>query len=303
MDINFDEHNKFWELRMLRDRVHPFLRLARQVYGGYIGEKLSQNSPDAVWESLKKMGITQIIDLRYDYRFEKFKSRCEEYGIGYYNYPIHNDPDTIANMVENFSSFSELLRNGDFYMQGHHSSYIALCVYWAFSKSPGVYPFELRKEIKQDARLMKRVTSILYAMNKYEEERYGKEPYMPSDYYEKQRARIKDFLESDGPERASFSIFDFTRVNRNETTMYDISINDLGVIGYLYPPKHEFGYWEYDIILRPSVSAKAGTFEEAQIDIARHLCQILPMSIRWAALPESVRMCVSLLRTSLERST
>jgi hypothetical protein len=273
------------------------------VYGGYIGEKLSQDSPDAVWESLKKMGITQIIDLRYDYRFEKFKSRCEEYGIAYYNYPIHNDPDTIANMVENLSFFGELLCNGDFYMQGLKSSYIALCVYWAFSKSPGVFPFELRKEIKQDAQLMKRVTPILYAMNKYGEERYGKEPYMPSDYYEKQRAQIKDFLESDGPKRASFSIFDFTRVYRNETMMYDISMNDMGIVGYLYPPKNDFGYWEYDIILRPSVSAKAGTFEEAQIDIARHLCQILPMSIRWAALPESVKMCVSLLRISLERST
>lgn len=301
--MNLDELYDLQGLQRDHEAIPSFLQLTQNVYGGYIGEKLSQNSPVAVWKGLKKMGVTQIIDLRYNYRFEKFKSRCEEYGIGYYNYPIHNDPDTIANMVENLSYFGELLNNGDFYMQGRKSSYIALCVYWVFSKSPGIYPFELRKEIKQDAQLMKRVTPILYAMNKYGEERYGKDPYMPSDYYEKQRAQIKDFLESDGPERASFSIFNFTRVYRNETMMYDISMNDMGVVGYLYPPKHDFGYWEYDITLRPSVSGKAGTFADAQIDIARHLCRILPMSIRWAALPESIKMCVSLLRISFERGT
>lgn len=279
------------------DSLPPILRGIRSVYGGFIGEKLPKDSPAEVLETLRRLRVTQIIDLRYNYA-EKFKSRCMEYGFSYYHYPIHNDAETIENMVDNFSRFTELLCNGNFYMQGRRTSYVALCIYWSLSKCPGPYPYELYREIKQNQQVMKRAIPILYAMNKYGKERYGKEDPMLADYYEHQREQIKDFIENDGPKKISYSVFDFTRAYRNETVVYDISLQGIGVVGYLHAPKNSFQPWEYDITLYPSVSGKARCFENAQIDIARHLCDILPMSIKWAALPESVKTCIRLLQSS-----
>lgn len=286
-----------------RNSLPQVLQGIRSVYGGFLGEKLSQDSPKDVWEALARIGVSQIIDLRYHYDSEKFRTRCKEYGISYYNYPIHNDAETIASMVENYSRFTELLCNGHFYMQGWHTSRVALCLYWALSKCPGLYPYDLRREIKHDERTMKRVVPILYGMNRYSEERYGKEPYMPADYYEIQRERIKDFIENDGPKKASYSVFHFTRAYRNETVVYDISIEGRkGVVGYLYAPRHSYVPWEYDIVMRPgSVSGEADSFEEAQIETARTLCEALTYSVNSAALPESVKLCVSLLRQLLYR--
>ncbi len=82
------------------------------VYGGYVGTKISKDRPDSVWEWLKMIGVTRIIDLRYDYKPEAFKSRCEEFGIKYFSYPIHNDPETIANMIEKFYDFSDMIMEG-----------------------------------------------------------------------------------------------------------------------------------------------------------------------------------------------
>lgn len=292
-----------YERQRWRNSLPPVLQGMRSVYGGFIGEKLSQDSPKEVWEALVRIGVSQIIDLRYHYDSEKFRTRCTEYGISYYNYPIHNDAETIASMVENYSQFTELLCNGYFYMQGRHTSYVALCLYWALSKCPGLYPYDLRREIKHDQQIMKRVVPILNAMNRYSEDRYGNEPYMPVDYYEIQRAQIKDFIENDGPKKASYSVFHFTRAYRNETVMYDISIEGRkGVVGYLYAPKNDYDDWEYDIVMRPgSVSGVASSFEDAQIAIAKNLCNALSYSVNSAALPESVKMCVSLLRKLLFR--
>ena len=294
MDLTF-KNRRVWY-----NSLPSVLQGMRSVYEGFIGKSVPQDSPVEVWNALRRLGVTQIIDLRYNYDSEKFKSRCTEHGFSYYNYPIHNDAETIASMVDNYSQFTKLLCNGKFYMQGQYTPQVALCIYWSLSKCPGLYPYELRKEIKQDQQLMKIVVPILYAMNKYEEERYGNEDYMPVDYYEHQRAQIKDFIENDGPKTASYSVFNFTRNYRNETIVYDISIQDIGVIGYLYAPKCDFQPWEYDIVLYPSVSDKARSFEDAQIGVARHLCGILPRSIKWVALPKSVRTCISLLRTSLD---
>jgi hypothetical protein len=78
-----------------RNSLPQVLQGIRSVYGGFLGEKLSQDSPKDVWEALARIGVSQIIDLRYHYDSEKFRTRCKEYGISYYNYPIHNDAETI----------------------------------------------------------------------------------------------------------------------------------------------------------------------------------------------------------------
>ena len=142
MAMNLNELYNIRGLQRVREELPWFLQLAQNVYGGYVGEKLSKDSPKVVWEGLKRMGVTQIIDLRYNYKPEVFKLRCEKFGIKYFNYPLHNDPETIANMVENFYDFSDLIMEGHFYMMGRTSSYIALCVYWTYGSNAGLYPIE-----------------------------------------------------------------------------------------------------------------------------------------------------------------
>lgn len=300
-EMSPDELYRFYE-RCMKERwrqsLPPVLRGMKEVYGGYIGEKLSKDSPKEVWEALVRSGVTQIIDLRNNYKPDEFMAHCEEHGIGYFQYPIHNDPKTIASMVDNYGKFSELLCNGNFYMQGPHTSHIALCIYWAFSKSPGLYPMELRREIKRNDQMMKKVMKILHAMFEYDKERHGKAHDLPADFFDEREEQIRDFEKSDGPKSVSLSFIDFTRAFRNETMMYDVSVKGVGTVAYMYAPKYNYGIWEYDIVIRPSESGKARSFEAAQIAIAKYLCCILPGNIKWAALPESMKMSVLLMRKS-----
>ena len=149
MDLDlFSEMLRHDEERRWRNSLPLVLQGMVSVYGGFFGDKLSQDNPEEVWNALRKCGISQIIDLRYDYHSEKFKARCEEYGISYYSYPIHNDSETIANIVEKFYDFSDLQNEGHFYMMGRTSLKIALCIYWAFGSNCGLYPLELRLSIR-----------------------------------------------------------------------------------------------------------------------------------------------------------
>ena len=84
--------------------------------------------------------------------------------------------------------------------------------------------------------------------------------------------------------------------------VYDISVDGIGVVGYMYPSSHGSGEWEYDIILRPysySVSDRARSFADAQIDVVSYLCQTIPYTIKFPALPESKKIIFALLQKSL----
>ena len=153
----FDELSYLYKWR----REPKGILIYDKVYGGYVGTKISKDKPDSVWEWLKKMGVTRIIDLRYDYKPEAFKSRCEEFGIKYFSYPVHDDPETIANMVENFYDFSDMIMDEHFYMMGHRRAYTALCLYWVFGNNSGLYPMEVRHRIATNADMMKKALPIL----------------------------------------------------------------------------------------------------------------------------------------------
>ena len=293
---------------MYLDGLYDFRRWLREpegiliydnVYGGYVGTKISKDRPDSVWEWLKMMGVTRIIDLRYDYKPEAFKSRCEKFGIRYFSYPIHNDPETIANMVENFYDFSDMIMEGHFYMMGHRRAYIALCPYWVFGNNAGLYPMEARRRIVTDADVMKKALPILYAFAKYKEEHLD-EISDRKRYADELQERIRDFKESPYPRKVWFEIFNFLRAFRNGSVVYDVSVDGLGVVGYLYPSSDERGGWEYDIILRPSGSGKARRFADAQLMIARHLCWNIPHSIKYPTLPQSMKMAIGILQKVLE---
>ena len=314
--MNLDEFVEWLELSELRrsreefrERLPLVLRLAEEVlggyfyeklpFGGYVGEKLSKDSPDNVWEGLKRMGVTQIIDLRYKYKYEVFKSRCGEHGIKYFSYPLHNDPETIANMVQKFDDFSVLIREGHFYMMGHKSSYIALCVNWAFGSNAGLYPIEFRHLLTKNNLVMKKTLPILNAIAKYRVENLD-EFFDRKKYADELQERIREFKENPYPKKVWFSIVNFTRGFRNGAVVYDISVDGLGVVGYLYPSSHNDEVWEYDITLRPSVSGKARSFAGAQLKITRHLCESIPQSIKYPALPQSMKMAIGILQKTME---
>lgn len=298
MDMNLD----VFDLRGLRregEEIPWFLQLAQDVYGGYVGEKLSKDSPKVFWEGLKRMGVTQIIDLRYNYKPEVFKLRCEKFGIKYFSYPIHNDPETIANMVENFYEFSDLIMEGHFYMMGRTSSYIALCVYWMYGNNAGLYPMDFRNKITRDTHVMKKVLPILSEIAKYKEEHLD-DMSNKMEYADELQERIRDFKECPFPRKVWFEIFNFLRAFRNGSVVYDVSVDGLGVVGYMYPSSHEYEGWEFDITLRPFVSGKAKSFADAQLLIARHLCKNIPHSIKFPALPQSMKMAIGILQKALE---
>ena len=269
------------------------------VYGGYVGTKISKDRPDTVWEWLKMIGVTRIIDLRYDYKSEVFMSRCEEFGIKYFSYPIHNDPETIANMVENFYDFSDMIMEGHFYMMGHRRAYTALCLYWVFGTNAGLYPMESRQRIATNADALKKALPILNAFARYKVE-HLEGMFDRKKYADELQERIRDFRECPYPRKVWFEIFNFLRAFRNGSVVYDISVDGLGVVGYLYPSSHDDEIWEYDITFRPSVSAIASSFEEAQLQIARHLCWNIPHSIKYPALPQSMKMAIGILQKALE---
>ena len=103
-------------------------------------------------------------------------------------------------------------------------------------------------------------------------------------YADELQERIKDFKECPYPKKVWFEIFNFLRAFRNGSVVYDLSVDGLGVVGYLYPSSDKYGEWKYDIILRPFESGKARCFADAQLMIARHLCENIPFSIKYPAI-------------------
>ena len=55
----------------------------------------------------------------------------------------------------------------------------------------------------------------------------------------------------------------------------------------------------YDILLRPYGSGHAGTFADAQQDIVRRLCELIPRSEKYPSLPQSTKMAIGILQKTL----
>lgn len=70
----------------------PSTRWWDYAHNGVIGERMSYKVPRAQWMALQTAGIRQVIDIRYEYNPSKFETRCRKYGIEYFNYSVHNDP-------------------------------------------------------------------------------------------------------------------------------------------------------------------------------------------------------------------
>ena len=267
---------------------------------GIIGEKMSYKAPKSYWDALHYADITQIIDLRYKYNNEKFLEQCQKYGFRYYSYPIHNDPDTIANMVRNFYHFTELLTDGGYYMMGRSHGFTAFIIYLSFFNPPATYPMELCHYLKNNKNIMDKAVPIMRAMARQWGTEYNLDWGDGESIVNKLNNDIDKFTQQKYPEKLSLSFVDFTRQYRNGDVVYDISVKGIGRVGYLFPKN--FSDWGYDIVMYPYIRPISGTkhyFEQAQYEIISHLCSELPHSAKFVALPPAMKMTILLMKEQL----
>lgn len=271
--------------------------LIREEMGGYIGEKIPRGCSDKVFEELKQLGVWQVIDLRYGYATKVFERRCKVHGIEHFYYPIHNSPDAIAQMLENYNYFCERIDIGNFYMMGVSTGYVALAIYLARTKRQDLRAMSICEYLTRNSKLLRRAMSIIRSMNKKGKVIYEGNDSL-KDYFTVAEDRIKDFEKTAYPKKVSYSFIDFNRGFRNGDVVYDITVEKIGVVGYLYP-KH-LGVWEYNLVIWPYESGSACTLNEVQIKIARYVCRGMKRLPEYVSYPQSLKTSIALLQKMLE---
>ena len=165
------------------------------VYGGVRGRTISSHKQAYAWKTVVAAGLKQVIDLRKDYSADRYPELCRQYGVDYFHYPIDNDQETIAKMVELFPEFCKKIDQGDFYIacaMGLHRTDIALCTYWVFyAADKGIAPPEIRGYRRADGHDTGKIMRILNALYKYWTAQNGKEP-MPIAVFRKRKEIINE---------------------------------------------------------------------------------------------------------------
>ena len=156
------------------------------VYGGARGRTMSSRHLLYAWKALQEAGIKTIIDLRERDKSDRLPALCGEYGMHYFHYPVDISAETIAQMVELFPQFCQLIDAGDFYIacaMGLHRTDIALCAYWVFyGADNGLEPPDIRGYRKEDGHNMDKIMRVLNAMYQAFTESKDNEP-MPIDIF------------------------------------------------------------------------------------------------------------------------
>lgn len=165
------------------------------VYGGVRGRTLSSRKQAHAWQTVVEAGLRQVIELRKDYSADGYPALCRQSGVEYFHYPIDNDRETIAKMVELFPSFCEKIDAGDFYIacaMGLHRTDISLCTYWVFyAADKGVAPPPIRGYRQEDGHNTNKIMRVLNAFYQYITERDGKEP-MPIEVFKERKKVINE---------------------------------------------------------------------------------------------------------------
>ena len=163
------------------------------VYGGVRGRTLSSRHHAYAWKAMKEAGLKQVIDLRQDYKGDRYRDDCERNGVAYFHYPIHKGKEYIANMAKNFSLFCELIDRGDFFIscaQGLHRTDIALCTYWVFyGADKGKEPPVLVGYLKEKGHDASKIFHVLNSFYNYITETSGIEP-MPIELFKNRKDTI-----------------------------------------------------------------------------------------------------------------
>ena len=68
--------------RMMRSSIPDLL----PIYGGFRGRTLSSPRLQYAWKTIVESGVSQVIDLRADYKSDHYKEVCKAHGIDYFHY-------------------------------------------------------------------------------------------------------------------------------------------------------------------------------------------------------------------------
>ena len=165
------------------------------VYGGVRGRTISSHKQAYAWKAVVAAGLRQVIDLRKDYSADRYPELCRHYGVDYFHYPIANDRETIAKMVELFPVFCEKIDQGGFYIacaMGLHRTDIALCIYWVFyAADKGIAPPAIRGYRQEYGHDTNKIMRVLNAFYRHMSEQDGKEP-MPIETFRERKEIIKE---------------------------------------------------------------------------------------------------------------
>ena len=165
------------------------------VYEGVRGRTMSSRHQAYAWPAIKEAGVKTIIDLREMDKSDKLPYLCNDHGLEYFHYPIDNHVRTIAQMVELFPQFCELIDKGDFYIacaMGLHRTDIALCTYWVFyAADKGIAPPPIRGYRQEDGHNTNKILRVLNAFYKYKTENESKEP-MPIEVFKERKKVINE---------------------------------------------------------------------------------------------------------------
>ena len=168
------------------------------VYGGARGRTMSSRHQAYAWRALQEASVKTIIDLREKDKTERLPALCEEYGMLYFHYPVDTTTETIAQMVDLFPQFCQLIDAGDFYIacaMGLHRTDIALNAYWLFhAADQGVRPPVIHGYRQEDSHSLDKLNRVLNALYTAFTERNGIEPLSQQTFKERKTIIAKKSL-------------------------------------------------------------------------------------------------------------
>lgn len=138
---------------------------------GVRGESLSADRNYKFIPKVKECGIETIIDLRTADHTDKFKAKCQKFGLNYIHIPIDSKVTSDREILDNLPTLFKAIEDGKFYIacaQGKHRTDIAFAINYLFNpKHPPTPPkmyghVENGKMRSQD--IFRRANSLLKSM-------------------------------------------------------------------------------------------------------------------------------------------
>ena len=165
------------------------------VYGGARGRTMSSRHQAYAWRALQEAGVTTIIDLREKDHTNRLPALCEEYDMHYFHYPVDISAEAIAQMVELFPQFCQLIDAGDFYIacaMGLHRTDIALCAYWVFyGADQGLEPPQIHGYRQEDGHRIDKIMRVLNALYQTFAERNGAGAMPQGEFHKRKNIIIR----------------------------------------------------------------------------------------------------------------
>ena len=178
-------------------RVQDIPNLHGALGKGLRGESLSSRKNRHFIPAVKKLGITQIIDLRTADHSEKFKNTVEKDGLGYSHFPIDANATSTREIINYLPSLIKQIDEGNFYIacaQGLHRTDIALSMYYLFNpraeKPPVLYGYKRSDGLHIDA-IMQRANSIFRELTEDDRKKLGLENFDEKAFKKKKQTLIQ----------------------------------------------------------------------------------------------------------------